>query len=197
VNYLAHAYLSFNHNEILIGNMISDFVKGRKRFDYAAGIQKGITLHRLIDEFTDNHAATKEGKAVFKPAVGLYAAAFMDVVYDHFLAADELIFSDTELSVFADDVYTTLVNYKKHLPEKFSLMLPYMQSQNWLYNYKEKWGLEKSFGGLVKRANYLETHEPAYYIFLNEYNFLQACYKNFITDVKTFAAHQFQLLITE
>lgn len=30
MNYLAHAYLSFDEPEILVGNMISDFVKGKK-----------------------------------------------------------------------------------------------------------------------------------------------------------------------
>ena len=33
MNYLAHAYLSFNDPEILVGNMISDFVKGKKKAD--------------------------------------------------------------------------------------------------------------------------------------------------------------------
>ena len=64
MNYLAHAYLSFNHPEILTGNMISDFVKGKKKFDYPTTIQKGIMLHRAIDQFTDTHEATKEAKEV-------------------------------------------------------------------------------------------------------------------------------------
>jgi hypothetical protein len=29
MNYLGHAYLSFNHQDILVGNMISDFIKGK------------------------------------------------------------------------------------------------------------------------------------------------------------------------
>ena len=60
MNYLAHAYLSFNDPEILVGNMISDFVKGKKKFDYPLRIQAGIMLHRIIDEFTDGHPATRE-----------------------------------------------------------------------------------------------------------------------------------------
>ena len=60
MNYLAHAYLSFSDNEILAGNMISDFVKGKTRYDYPAGIQEGITLHREIDRFTDDHPAVKK-----------------------------------------------------------------------------------------------------------------------------------------
>ena len=62
MNYLAHAYLSFNEPEILVGNMISDFVKGKKKFDYSPGVQKGIALHRAIDNFTDYHTATKAAK---------------------------------------------------------------------------------------------------------------------------------------
>ena len=71
MNYLAHAYLSFNQQEILVGNMISDFVKGKTKFNYPEGIQKGIALHRAIDEFTDTHPATKEAAAFFRPAYRL------------------------------------------------------------------------------------------------------------------------------
>lgn len=84
MNYLAHAYLSFNDEPTLVGNMISDYIKGKKKFDYSLPIQQGIQLHRFIDEFTDFHVATKEAKQFFKPSVGLYAGAFVDVVYDHF-----------------------------------------------------------------------------------------------------------------
>src|SRR4029077_7560850 len=76
MNYLAHAYLSFNQSEILVGNMISDFVKGKRKFDYPSGIQKGIDLHRAIDQFTDQHSATKEAKEFFRPDYRLYAGAF-------------------------------------------------------------------------------------------------------------------------
>ena len=91
MNYLAHAYLSFNDPEILLGNMISDYVKGRKKFDYEPGILKGIMLHRAIDTFTDQHPVTKTAMKFFKPAYGLYAGAFVDVVYDHFLVLDETV----------------------------------------------------------------------------------------------------------
>ncbi len=97
MNYLAHAYLSFHNPDILAGNMISDFVKGKKQFDYPSIIQKGIRLHRDIDTFTDQHPSTKKGKEDFKPAVGSYSGAFMDVVYDHFLALDTDEFFENNL----------------------------------------------------------------------------------------------------
>ena len=46
--------------------MISDFVKGKKQFDYPINIQKGIQLHRAIDTFTDQHHATKAAKLAWQ-----------------------------------------------------------------------------------------------------------------------------------
>src|SRR6185503_19830970 len=107
MNYLAQARLSFGQPGILVGNMISDFVKGKKRFDYPEAIQKGITLHRNIDPFTDEHEATENAKKFFKPAVGLYAGAFVDIAYDHFLALDENEFTDdNKLLEFSLSVYS-------------------------------------------------------------------------------------------
>jgi acyl carrier protein phosphodiesterase len=98
MNYLAHAYLSFDDEEILTGNIISDFVKGKKKFDYPSRIQAGINLHRIIDNFTDQHEATREAKEFLRPHYRLYSGAFVDVVYDHFLANDKTVFSNsTEL----------------------------------------------------------------------------------------------------
>jgi acyl carrier protein phosphodiesterase len=73
MNFLAHAYLSFGNEPILVGNMISDFVKGKKKFDFPLDIQKGITLHRMIDTYTDSHPSTKAAMRLFRPAAGAYA----------------------------------------------------------------------------------------------------------------------------
>lgn len=194
MNYLAHAYLSFADPDILTGNMISDFVKGKTRFDYSPGIQQGISLHRAIDRFTDEHEATKTAKEIFRPAYRLYSGALVDVVYDHFLAADEKIFSDNELKAFAGTVYAALDLYFPILPEKFRLMFPFMKRQNWLYNYRYRWGIEKSLGGVIRRAAYLTESETAFRLFNENYTTLQACYESFIKDVSPFARGEFEIL---
>ena len=109
MNLLAHAYLSFNKPAILAGNMISDYVKGKKKFDYPEEIQKGMTLHRAIDEFTDSHDITYIAKQYFKADYRLYAGAFVDVLYDHFLANDKEQFIDDEnLNIFCQSTYSSL-----------------------------------------------------------------------------------------
>ena len=65
MNLLAHAYLSFQDESILVGNMISDYVKGSKKFLYPSNIQQGIFLHRKIDEFNRQPPCNKKCKTIF------------------------------------------------------------------------------------------------------------------------------------
>ncbi len=195
MNYLAHAYLSFMHEDVLVGNMISDFVKGKKQFDYPINIHKGITLHRAIDTFTDAHPITKEARKCFKDAVGSYSGAFVDVVYDHFLATDKETWQQIPLSEFSVYVYEMLEANNQLLPEKFQRMLPYMKTHNWLYNYQFTWGIEKSFEGVARRAVYLNDSSTAFECFLKHYSQLNTLASAFLIDVKKFAFNQFDQLL--
>ena len=195
MNYLAHAYLSFNESGILTGNMISDFVKGKKKFDYNNTIQKGIILHRAIDEFTDSHIATKKAKLFFKPDYRLYSGAFVDVVYDHFLAIDENEFDESSLKKFSLHTYDLLNADEEFFPENFKHLFYYMRSENWLFNYKFKQSVYKSFAGLVRRASYMHEHQTAYNIFEKNYDELKTCYQNFFPSVKHFAFEKLQQLL--
>lgn len=191
MNYLAHAFLSFDDPEILVGNMISDFVKGKQKDEYPAGIYKGIMLHRAIDSFTDAHPATAEAKEFFRPLYRLYAGAFVDIVYDHFLAIDSSIFPEKELAVFSKNTYATLEKYYHLLPSKFQVMLPYMKKQDWLFNYRYLWGIENSFAGLVRRAKYMNSSSEAFEILQDNYGALQSAYTIFMPEVKGFTREQF------
>lgn len=189
MNLLAHAYLSFNNDDILAGNMISDYVKGKSKFLYPAGIQEGIALHRAIDTFTDAHEATKEAKEFFRPYYRLYAGPCIDVVYDHFLANDNNQFaSEAALKSFAAATYKSLAENKQYMPDKFAVMFPYMQAQDWLYHYRFKFGIEKSFAGLVRRSAYLTDSSTAFRVFETNYIPLQQCYNRFFPEVKKMAA---------
>lgn len=194
MNYLAHAYLSFSHPDLLAGNMISDFVKGKKKFDYSPGIQKGINLHRAIDTFTDDHPATKKAKEIFRPHYRLYAAAFVDVVFDHFLATDALHFMPHSLQQFSTATYNQLDVYESVFPERFARMYPYMKTQNWLLNYQFRWGIEKSLGGVVRRSAYLTESDIAFQLFEEHYTHLQECYNQLFPELFAFAKKEAALL---
>lgn len=184
MNYLAHAYLSFQWPGLVVGNMISDFVKGKKQYDYPLPVLHGIKLHRAIDDFTDNHAATKEAKEFFRPAYRLYSGAFVDVVFDHFLATHPAYFpNEPSLENFAAATYRVLQMHEAILPERFQQMLPYMQQQNWLLGYRYPDGIRQSMGGLVRRSQYLTDAAIAFQLFQKHYSALQQCFNGFFPQL--------------
>jgi acyl carrier protein phosphodiesterase len=176
--------------------MISDFVKGKKQFEYSPVIQKGIQLHRMIDTFTDTHAATKELKAFFRPQYRLYAGAFADVTYDYFLANDASEFESPEaLTQFAAGVYSILQQQLEQVPDPFAKMIPWMQQQDWLSNYRFAWGIEKSFGGVVRRSAYLTESAVAFDIFMKNQPAMKQCYDAFFPELKKQTFYQLHQLL--
>jgi acyl carrier protein phosphodiesterase len=190
MNYLAHAFLSFNNIHLLTGNMSSDFIKGKKQYDYSHAVQKGIQLHRAIDEFTDTHETVAEVKSFFRPYYRLYCGAFTDVVFDHYLALDKNYFTEASLKTFAQCTYKTLQQQYDVLPAKLKIMLPYMQKQDWLFNYRYHWGIEKSLEGVVRRAAYLSESKTAFVIFEKNYEAIQKAYDIFFPQLFLFAKNK-------
>jgi acyl carrier protein phosphodiesterase len=192
MNYLAHAYLSFKDPDILTGNMISDYVKGRKKFNYTEKVQKGIMLHRLIDEYTDNHIVCREIQKIFKPAYGLYSGPIVDVIMDYFVARDKALYLPSDLMTFSEEVFSMLEDYTTIFPEKFARMFPYMKSQNWLYNYQFPEGIWNSLGGLARRAKYINETNTAYELFIAHEDEIQHGYNEFFPQLKAIAYQAFK-----
>lgn len=196
MNYLAHAFLSFNDPQVLTGNMISDYVKGKTQYDYPGTIQAGIKLHRAIDLFTDQHSSSRIISEVFRPVYRLYSSAFTDIVYDYFLANDPSLFPEPgSLDSFAQETYAALRSNSDFFPQKFSALFPYMHTQNWLYNYQFEWGIQRSFEGLGRRAAYLPETAIAFDLFLAHKELLQEQYELFFPSVKKIAADTMHQLL--
>lgn len=190
MNLLAHAYLSFNEPGVLVGNMISDHVKGKTRYNFPSEIRMGIQLHREIDSYTDVHPATRALKEFFKPFYGLYAAPFSDIVYDYFLANDKSAFpTEGSLLKFTEDTYKDIESHREWLPGHFPYMFSYMQRDNWLFNYRLDEGIEHGFRGLVRRAAYMNSHREAFEIFLANKSAMRDCYEDFFPGLKEHALH--------
>jgi acyl carrier protein phosphodiesterase len=171
--------------------MISDFIKGRKQFDFPDDIQKGIRLHRLIDNFTDAHEAVHEAKKIFRPDYRLYSGAIVDVIFDHFLATDETVFSEHSLFEFSVEVYAVLEQQQEWFPARFSAMFGHMKNHNWLFNYRTRWGTGRSLTGLAHRSLYMEESGIAFRLFESHYTELQDCYRYFWSFLQPFARHRF------
>lgn len=195
MNHLAHAYLSFRQPDLITGNLIADFVKGRKNMvAFDAGIQQGIRIHRAIDTFTDQHPVTGRAKLFFRPSCGLYSGVFTDLVYDHFLATDPERFTNDSLYSFARYVYSEVNQRAAQLPPDFLQMFEYMQAYNWLYNYHTTEGISSAIRGVARRAKYLETDgNVVFAIFMEHYAALKICYQEFFPQLQTYVENLLQM----
>lgn len=191
MNYLAHAYLSFEHPELLVGNLIGDFVKGKQKEKYPENIKKGIELHWRIDSYTDAHPIIIETKKVFHDAVRLYDGAFLDIANDYFLAHDVAFIPPKGWENFAQETYRTVHRFLPQLPLPFHEMFDHMEKNDWLSNYQHKWQIEKSFAGLIRRAKYLEIAvAPVYQVFEEKQAYLQLQFDAFFPQLVDFVKNK-------
>ena len=162
MNFLAHVHLSGSSEEVMVGNFIGDFVKGRDMERYSEKVRHGILLHRLIDEFTDNHPVVAESKKRLRPKYRHYAGVIVDVFYDHLLASEWSQYSDEDLRQVAENTYQVVTAHLESLPERVSYVLPYMIRGNWLYNYRKIEGIRRTLEGMSRRTRFNSRMEESY-----------------------------------
>ncbi len=179
MNFLAHSYLTFSDEQI-VGQFLEDFIRNKDRFSFPEKIGQGITLHRAIDTFTDAHPEIHEAKKVFSPLVRLYSGAFVDVAFDYFLANS---LADKTLKDHSERVYRILRNHVKLFPENFHRMLDSMEKDNWLYNYREDWGIKFSIQNVLNKAKYLDKSTPVFDMFSQNKAQLKIHFDAFFPDV--------------
>ena len=161
MNFLAHIYLSFENPKILVGNFIGDFVKGKKLELYGDEIQKGILLHREIDDYTDSHPIVLETKKRLRPNYHHYAPVISDVYYDHFLASLWSNYHKTPLIEYTNWAYSLLKEQNTIIPKNAAQLLSYMARDNWLYNYQFIEGIDRALTGMSKRTPFDSKMEKA------------------------------------
>lgn len=179
MNYLAHIYLSGDHDMITIGNFIADGIRGKKYKTYPKDIQIGILLHRQIDTFTDAHPIVRQSTKRLHKNYGHYSGVIVDILYDHFLAKNWSLYSNVKLENYVDNFYEILQGNIELLPTRAKKILPFMIADNWIFNYATIEGIQRVLNGMNKRTNNLSRmHEAT--------NELKTYYKEFENEFTLF-----------
>lgn len=187
MNFLAHVFLSGNNENLILGNLIADSVKGKMIDLFADEVKKGILLHRMIDTYTDNHAIVKLSKMRLEPKYKKYAAVIVDIYYDHFLAAHFHRFSTASLSHTAHTAYHILIKNFDILPPKSKRILPFMATQNWLEGYANLHDLQRVFNGMSRRASFASGMEEAIDDLRKDYQSYEEEFFGFFPDVMKYS----------
>ncbi len=162
MNFLAHAYLSFDQPKVLVGNFIGDFVRGNIKDQFEKEIVLGIMLHREIDDFTDTHPEVKKAQEILKPKFGRYSMVITDIFFDYFLSKYWGNYDHRSIQEFASQVYKTISRFEAKLPLSFVYLFHFMEKENWLVAYGTLEGIRTSLTGISKRTAFDSKMETAH-----------------------------------
>ncbi len=184
MNHLAHIYLSGDDDGLKIGNFIADSVKGKAYLKYPEAIQKGILLHRKIDEFTDSHPIARKSASKFSARFGLYSGVIVDMVYDHFLAANWKDYHSVTLKTYSENFYTLLEENFDQLPARVQGFYPYMVEANWLLMYSTLTGIEEILFQMNRRVKRGVQLHLAVDELRENYSSLETEFRDFFRDLE-------------
>ena len=123
MNFLAHQFLSFDDPALKTGNLLGEFVKGKDYQQYTPTLQKGILLHRKIDDFTDRHPLVGELSKSMHTTFHKYSPVIVDIYFDYCLAINWWRFSDQNLNDFAQNTYAELQSFASILPDRIQTVI--------------------------------------------------------------------------
>ncbi|AFK05301.1 Acyl carrier protein phosphodiesterase [Emticicia oligotrophica DSM 17448] len=165
MNFLAHLFLSGKNEEVMIGNLMEDYIVGRidheRNNHLNKDIKHGIMLHRLIDTATDSNPFVSNCKLVLYEKYHKYSAVLIDIYFDHFLAVHWDFYSKEPFDLFRKRVYFSFEKHWNILPEKMKPMIESMITHDWLKNYAEFWGIERALLGVSRRTKFESNMEKA------------------------------------
>ncbi|MEJ8802362.1 acyl carrier protein phosphodiesterase [Pontibacter sp. H249] len=183
MNFLAHAFLSGDNPELLLGNFIADTVKGKQAELYTLEVAKGIKLHRLIDSYTDTHNVVAETKTRLRPKYRKFAPVIADIFYDHFLASRFEVYAEEPLAPYTQKVYSIVSASLHLLPERMKYTFDHMQRHNWLLGYAELEGIGRALTGMSRRASFASGMETAVHELEENYTLYAAEFNAFFPEL--------------
>lgn len=196
MNFLAHIYLSFGDEEITIGNFIADSIRGNKFKHLPARVQKGIKLHRHIDTFTDAHPTVRKSTKRLHENYGHYSGIIVDIFYDHYLAKNWKTYSETPLDVFVNNFYDLLEDNYEILPIGVQRMMPYMISDNWIFNYSKMEGIARVLNGMNRRTKNKSKMNFAILDLETHYDKFEKEFTSFFEELTAFSKQKY-ITLTE
>jgi acyl carrier protein phosphodiesterase len=156
VNFLAHFLLSGDDEELRLGNLLGDVVKGRvERYAHPGATDRmrtGIRLHRAIDSYSDAHPVVRRSKQRIAARYGRLSGVIVDVYYDHVLAREWAVHGEGVLAAFAADVYRTLRGNLDRLPADVHPLVHAMSRGDWLTRYAEIAHIAAALRGMSRRT---------------------------------------------
>jgi acyl carrier protein phosphodiesterase len=136
---------------ILIGNVFGDQFKGDLSAVHDSSLRFGVEMHRRIDSFTDRHELVAAGRSLFTPDTRRFAGILVDVMFDHYLAANWDTHAPVAFASFAERVYADAERHLDLLPTRGQRIASSMCENDWLGRYRHLSGVVETLERLSRR----------------------------------------------
>mgnify|MGYP001268164348 FL=1 len=190
MNFLGHIYLSGPDTELAIGNLVADQIKGNRISELPDKIKSGIVLHRLIDEFTDNHISYKKCVRELFPKYRHYSRVIIDMYFDHFLAANWDNFHKTPLKIYSNSFYEKLEKSCFYFNDQVQYFICNLINQKWLEKYSNLKDLEAILKQMEGRTKFPSKLAASTYDLIEKYTYFKSHFFHFMEDVTFFSKNK-------
>jgi len=184
MNFLAHYILSQRNKEIIVGNFITDFIKGNKFNNIDECIMKGIIIHKEIDTFSDNHTKVSNTSELLYPHFGHYSRVVVDMYYDYILTQYWNKFSSYTIQEDLQFLYQTLDEYKSCYPLYIQRMVKRIIGLKWLEKYQTITGLHHVFRSMSIRVQFKNDFEKAIPVYQEYEQQIHSHFLDFFIELK-------------
>ncbi|MFA9374877.1 MAG: ACP phosphodiesterase [Poseidonibacter sp.] len=144
MNWLAHVFLSEQKIDFQIGNFLADPLKGRTWENASTDMKNGMSVHKIIDSYTDSHKTVSISKKRLREK-GLLKPIIIDLTYDYFLTKNWDKFCSIPIYSFSQTFYTQANQRKLYFPQKANLCVENMINRDLLNKYHNLEQLKVSF----------------------------------------------------
>lgn len=152
MNFLAHLLLAGEDEDLRLGALFGDFVRGRTALaTFRPPVQLGIMLHRHIDAYTDSLPAIAALRTGFPAEFRRYAGIIIDLAFDHELALNWERRGRQSLEAFDADVRTMLERHAREIPEGLGRFMLYADRRGLFAAYRNKSEILHSLRGIGRR----------------------------------------------
>ena len=196
MNFLAHTYLSGGNEQIIVGNFMGDYVKGKNYMLFPEQVKKGILIHRDIDTFTDMHEVTRRSKQRLASRYHKYAGIIIDIFYDHFLASLWDSYSTLPLSEFVSRTYDLLKRNYKVLPDSIKRWFPTFLENNWMMAYAQVEGIELVLERMSANTSLPNHSAFAVEVLRQQYSVFMEDFLEFFPEIVEFLEEKYEIDIS-
>lgn len=184
MNYLGHLYFSNNDFELMYYNLFGDYVKGSDLSEFPEKVQKGLRLHREIDDYIDHHPRVIELLHQLYPELPKISGIAVDLYFDHLLAKYWKDFHNIELDDYLDQFYSTSPKHDDCFTEDFQFVLSKMISGRWINHYREFEGLKLTCERLSARIPFDNDLYKAPAVYLSLENEIENTFRDFMREAQ-------------